>query len=163
MMKDFVLMPFQSAYAAEIIGWATSAEDARHWAGLALPVDVDVFERWHADPDVQPYVLFKEGVLVAYGEVWADSEEQEIELARLLIKPEQRGQGIGQRLVALLLEQGKAATGYPNAFVRVYPENHAALACYRRAGFSPVSDEEQIQFNQGQPMEYLWFRSVLNP
>ena len=67
---------------------------------------------------------------------------------------------MGRLLVSKLLEQA-APTGYPAAFVRVVPENGAALACYRAAGFTPVSAEEQGRFNEGQPVEYVWLRRAL--
>jgi ribosomal protein S18 acetylase RimI-like enzyme len=163
-MDNGWLVPFQPSHAVEISGWATSAEEASQWAGSGCPFPVDAarFAVWHADPDIQPYVLYADGVLIGYGEVWADSDEQEVELARLIVKPAHRGRGIGRQLVALLLEQAQA-TGYPDAFVRVVPENAAAIACYRRAEFLPVSAVEQQQFNQGQPVEYLWMQRELNP
>ena len=36
--------------------------------------------------------------------------------------------------------------------------NVAALACYRAAGFAPVTAIEQREFNRGQPIEYVWLR-----
>lgn len=125
-----------------------------------MPVETSVFDVWHADPDVQPYVLCEGDVPLGYGEVWRDQEEQEVELARILVKPANRGKGVGRQLVSLLLEQAKL-TGYPDAFVRVYPENRAAIACYLRAGFAPVSAEAQQQYNQGQPVAYLWLHRTL--
>ena len=156
------LEPFRAAHAREVAGWAATAEEARRWGGQAVvwPVAASVFSAWHADPGVRPFVLVHRGILLGYGEVWIDAEEREVELARIIVRPERRGQGLGRLLVTLLLEQA-AATGYQAAFVRVAPENAAALACYRRAGFTPVSEAERLAFHEGQPLEYVWLRRAL--
>jgi len=127
---------------------------------VAWPVAASVFSAWHADPGVRSFVLIRSGVLLGYGEVWIDAEEREVELARIIVPPERRGERLGRLLVTLLLEQA-SQTGYQAAFVRVAPGNAAALACYRHAGFAPVSAEERLAFNAGQPLEYEWLRRVL--
>ncbi len=119
-----------------------------------------MFGRWRADPDVNPYVLCDVEEPVGYGEVWIDEPEKEVELARILVSPDYRGRGVGRRLVRRLLERA-ARSGLPDAFVRVVPENGAALACYRDAGFSPVSEEEREEFNRGQPVDYVWMHYPL--
>ncbi len=58
------------------------------------------------------------------GEVWLDDEEEEVELARLIVAPSHRGRGIGRQLVSELVELARA--GYPDVFVRVHPDNAAA-------------------------------------
>jgi hypothetical protein len=64
----------------------------RRCAGSACgwPVDAPVFRRWHADPDVRPYVLCEGNTPVGYGEVWTDDAEQEVELARIIVRPASR-------------------------------------------------------------------------
>jgi ribosomal protein S18 acetylase RimI-like enzyme len=153
------LISFQPVHAAEVLRWITSLEEARQWGGPGIPwpLEVSLFSAWHADPEIQSYVLCEEDTLIGYGEVWVDSEEKEVELARLLVKPDRRGQGVGKELLNQLLEQA-APSGYPTAFLRVFPNNHIALACYQRAGFSLVSPAEQQQYNQGQPIEYVWLQ-----
>jgi ribosomal protein S18 acetylase RimI-like enzyme len=67
---------------------------------------------------------------------------------------------VGRRLVRLLLQRA-ASSRLPDAFVRVVPENGVAFACYRSAGFSPVSAPEREEFNRGQPVDYLWMHYPL--
>ena len=156
------LAPFHAAHARELAGWAATAEEARRWGGqdVVWPMAASVFSAWHADPGVRPFVLARGGVLLGYGEVWIDADEREVELARVIVRPERRGQGLGRLLVRLLLEQA-AETGYQAAFVRVVPDNAGALACYRRAGFGPVGELERLAFNEGQPLDYVWLRREL--
>lgn len=160
MPEKYSLLPFHPHYAQEIVHWITSATEATQWANTAWPVNSAVFARWHADPEIQPYILMAGSDLVGYGELWLDATEQEVELARLLIAPTHRGQGNGQRLVHELLAQA-ALTGCPTAFIRVVPENGVVVRCYRCCGFVDVSPAEQARFNLGQPVAYLWLRSAL--
>jgi RimJ/RimL family protein N-acetyltransferase len=156
------LREFREADGREVASWAASDAEVRRWAGSdpGWPVDVSVFARWHAEPDVQPYVLSDGGDPVGYGEIWIDEPEQEVELARIIVSPDHRGRGLGQRLVRLLLEKASLG-GLPDAFVRVVPENESALACYRGAGFSPVPEPERKEFNRGQPVDYVWMHHPL--
>jgi ribosomal protein S18 acetylase RimI-like enzyme len=106
-------------------------------------------------------VLCVGDALVGYGEVWVDEAEHEVELGRIIVDPAGRGQGVGSRLVRLLLEKA-SHSGYPYAFVRVVPDNRAAIACYRGAGFSRVPEAEREEYNRGQPVDYIWMRHPLN-
>ena len=162
MARPAVLREFRESDAREVARWPSSLAEVRRWAGSdpGWPVDVAVFGRWHADPDVRPYILGEGEEPIGYGEVWVDEPEQEVELARIIISPDQRGRGVGRRLVRQLLERA-ALAGLPDAFVRVVPENVAAIGCYRGAGFSPVSEPEREEFNRGQPVDYVWMHYPL--
>ena len=162
MARSGALREFRGSDAREIARWPGSLEEVRRWAGSdpGWPVDVAVFGRWHADPDVRPYVICEGKKQIGYGEVWVDEPEQEVELARIIVSPDKRGRGVGRRLVRLLLDRA-ALAGLPEAFVRVVPENGAAIGCYRGAGFSPVSEPEREVFNRGQPVDYFWMHHPL--
>jgi ribosomal protein S18 acetylase RimI-like enzyme len=144
------LRPFLPDDAPSVIAWYERPRSL--WVGPFVPGDI---ERWHADPDVHPYMLCTGRTPVGYGELWVDPVEEEVELARLIVAPEHRGQGLGVILVRLLLEQARH-TPYSRVFLRVLPDNAIAIGCYRKAGFTPVSPAEQQSFNKGQPQDYLW-------
>jgi RimJ/RimL family protein N-acetyltransferase len=156
------LREFRESDAREVARWPSSLDEVRRWAGSdpGWPVDESVFGRWHADPDVRPYIIRDGEVPIGYGEVWVDEPEQEVELARIIVSPGQRGRGGGRRLVRLLLDRAALAR-LPDAFVRVVPENGAAIGCYRAAGFSPVPEPEREEFNRGQPVDYVWMHYPL--
>jgi ribosomal protein S18 acetylase RimI-like enzyme len=156
------LRDFRESDAREVARWPGSLDEVRRWAGSdpGWPVDVSLFGRWHEDPDVRPYIIRDGEGPIGYGEVWVDEPEQEVELARIIVSPERRGRGVGRRLVRLLLQRA-ALSGLPDAFVRVVPENGAAIGCYRGAGFSPVSETAREEFNRGQPVDYVWMHYPL--
>ena len=152
------LAAFDPADAGVISSWATDPIEVSMWCGhKETPVPPAAIVAWSADESVRAYALYgDDGELLAYGELWLDAEEQEVELARLIVDPARRGGGVGRRLVTLLAAQ--ATTHYPDVFLRVHPDNAAALRSYAAAGFVDVPAEVQAEWNAPQPVDYVWLR-----
>ena len=112
-MAGVPLLPFAPADAALVSSWAVGDDVVRSWCAVeGDSVPADVVAGWSEDDDVEAY-LFGDPTAtapVAYGELWLDDEEGEVELARLLVAPERRGQGIGR---ALVRRAGGAGPPYP--------------------------------------------------
>ena len=108
MLKDsseFLLAAFSDCYAIEILSWATSAADLQNWSNLdSIPGD-SIFSTWHTEPYVKAFVLRRQDQLAAYGEIWLDQSEDEVELARLIVRPQLRNYGVGQILVRQLFNE----------------------------------------------------------
>ncbi|MEV8318579.1 GNAT family N-acetyltransferase [Streptomyces sp. NPDC059900] len=153
------LRPFAVATDAAIVaGWPAGADEVALWCGLRdFPVAAPVVAGWQLDEDVRGLALVEGERLLGYGEVWCDEEEDEAELARIIVPPGARGRGIGRRLVRDLA--GLALrVGYTEIFMRVHPRNAAALRCYRAAGFRPVEPALAAEWNAPQPVGYVWLR-----
>lgn len=97
----------------------------------------DDFVSWLDADDQLGHVLEASDTPVAYGEVWIDADAHDLELAHLVVAPEQRGRGLGRQLVDRLYECAQEIAPWP-VYIRVAPENTVALACYRGAAFKPV-------------------------
>jgi ribosomal-protein-alanine N-acetyltransferase len=156
------LEPFDPARAELVASWAVGEEVVRAWCAVdSDSVPADVVAGWSLAEDVEAH-LFTTTVdgateLVAYGELWLDEEEGEVELARLLVAPTRRGQGVGRELVRALVEQARRThPELPDAILRVRPENEQAIRAYAAAGFVAVPADEQTTWNQGQRFEYHW-------
>ena len=153
------LRPFPADSASVVSGWATTDEEVVMWCGHpAAPVPPEQINAWAREDGVQPFGLYRGGRLVAYGELWVDDGEAEVELARLIVAPSERGQGLGRRLAAGL--GGLARSRYPRVFLRVHPGNIAARHCYAAAGFQPVEPDQAAAWNASQPVEYVWLSLV---
>lgn len=153
------LVPFVTDDAQLVASWAVGDDVVRAWCAVEGDrVPADVVAGWSQADDVEAYTLNDEGGrLVAYGELWLDDEEGEVELARLLVAPDERGQGIGRRLVAALVDRARRT--HPElgqVILRVRPENIPAIRAYVAAGFVDVPADEQAVWNAGQRFEYHW-------
>ena len=128
--------------------------------------DVDLIAAWHPmepagvlawweDDEVLPWVLEVDGEACGYGELWLDPEEDEVELARLIVPEARRGTGLGGVQTRLLTAQA-ATTGLSTTMLRTTPDNEVAIACYRANGFTRLTPEEETEWNAGQRREWVW-------
>jgi ribosomal protein S18 acetylase RimI-like enzyme len=149
------LHPFPADSADVVSGWARTREEVIMWCGRpTAPVLAEQINAWVHEDGVHPFGLYRNGRLVAYGELWVDDDEAEVELARLIVDPDERGQGLGRRLVMALADLARSR--HPRIFLRVHPDNIAARRCYAAAGFEPVAPHQAAQWNAPQPIDYVW-------
>ena len=150
-MASVDLVEFDVTLAGSVAGWPVSAEEAVRWCGRA-DLTPEVVAGWGAGADVRAFTLMDAGAPVGYGELWLD--EDEVELARLIVPPARRGQGVGRRLVEALTEIARQHADL--VFLRVHPDNAAAVRVYRAAGFEPVDAATADEWNRAQPVAYTW-------
>jgi ribosomal protein S18 acetylase RimI-like enzyme len=153
------LRGFEDEYGRLVAGWAGTAQEVALLSGREeYPFPEELIGTWRKiDPDIESYLLFDGDRAVGYGELWLDDDEDEVELARLIVDPGQRGKGIGTELVRTLLKPAIAA-GHPDIFLRVRPDNAVAIKTYLRTGFVDVTQQEADEWNAGQPVAYRWMR-----
>jgi GNAT superfamily N-acetyltransferase len=119
------LRPFPADSAEVVSGWARTHEEVIIWCGHpAAPVPAGQISAWAREDGVQPFGLYRDGRLVAYGELWIDDDEAEVELARLIVDPGERGQSLGRRLVMALAALARSR----------HPRHRGSKACNRRVG-----------------------------
>ena len=94
---------------------------------------------------------------VGYGELWIDLEEEEVELARLIVAPTARGRGYGAALTESLLARAHAL--FDDVFLRVRPDNDRAQRLYERIGFERVASDLAQAWNAQQPVDYVWMQA----
>lgn len=148
-------VPFHASHADVIAGWATPGDETLRWCGLDR-VDPATVVAWAAADDVEVVVGTDEHTArpVAYGEIWLDADEDEAELAHLIVAPTERGRGVGRTLVEALV--ARAHELHPVATLRVVPDNQSAIRCYTAAGFVRARPEDEAAWNTGQPRAYVW-------
>ena len=153
------LVPYDGSAAALVVDWCAASPFSREWVpdgdpAADLAPDA-VLARWHEDPDISGYLLVRDGEPVAYGELWVDRDEDEAELAHLVVDPARRRQGLGRALALALVEQA-GVLGLGTVTLRVHPDNAVGIACYLSAGFVRYPAAEEASFNAGQPTAYQW-------
>ncbi|MDF9816980.1 GNAT family N-acetyltransferase [Streptomyces sp. SPB162] len=152
------LLPFDPAHAAAVAAWPLTPTEVSMWCGLReFPLSARTVAAWQHGDDVRAHLLFDREQPIGYGELWVDDEEQEIELARIIVAPDARGKGHGRTLVRELLAQA-LLTGHSAVFLRVHPGNDRALRCYLTTGFTPVDARLAESWNALQPVPYLWLQ-----
>jgi GNAT superfamily N-acetyltransferase len=149
------LVPFTADAADRVSSWATTAEEVAAWcSGTDVPVPPAVVAGWGEQDDVRAYLLVDHGEPVAYGELWIDDDEHEVEIAHVLVDPRRRNEGMGRVLTARLAEVGRQV--HPTVFLRFVPGNAAAEASYRGAGFERLPSDQEREWNGAQPCDYFW-------
>ncbi|MFC0629405.1 GNAT family N-acetyltransferase [Kribbella deserti] len=153
------LRSFDPGQAELVAAWATTDHEVALLCGRdEFPFPSDLIANWpQSRDDIRAYLLMNRDELVGYGELWLDDEEDEVELARIIVPPARRGQGLGRELVKQLLAVAKATT-YSDIFLRVRRENGPAIRCYRSVGFRAVDEALATEWNAKQPVDYLWMR-----
>jgi ribosomal protein S18 acetylase RimI-like enzyme len=70
---------------------------------------------------------------VGFGQLY--DRDGRIHLARLVVRPDMRGRGVGRRLIEMLMEAGLAIFPGNEYSLFVFRENIPAYECYRSLGF----------------------------
>lgn len=155
------LARFEKLWSGEVLSWIQSAAELFHWSGRTdFPLsDVAIFDRWHAEAGTHASLLFVNDEPCAYGEVWLDDDDGTAELGRLLVAPQHRRRGWGTALVTRLSAVAHDS-GCSKIWLRVFPTNAPALACYRSAGFSRVAPEVEKSLNASERFEFVWMAST---
>lgn len=112
----------------------------------------DMYQSWYEAHDQFGYFLMEDNQVLAYGEIWVDDEEKDLELAHLIVHPSYRNEGIGKQLVQMLQKECRVYP-YPWIFLRIDPENIRAQSCYKGAGFTEDSSL-RTTFNS----KWIWMR-----
>ena len=142
-MSRLALRAFAAGDDAALIGWIASASELERFAGptLAWPLTSAQLEALRADPRVHAWTAYTDRVArspVGHVEVVRVAAGTG-RLARVLLAPARRGEGLGAPLVA-------AATAYATALgmarleLNVFADNAAAIRAYRRLGFADAGE-----------------------
>jgi ribosomal protein S18 acetylase RimI-like enzyme len=109
------------------------ALDTRQWIGQGGP-------DWHGqvldDPDMEHWVLVDRlDRVLAFGIMAHADQPGVVELRRMVVAPEGRGQGLGRLLLRQLLEQVRARPQVHTVWLDVGEDNTRARSLYRSFGF----------------------------
>ncbi len=141
---------------AELMGWFPDAASADLWSGpfLRFPFTAATFREDLRLDQVDSWALLDDaGQLVGFGQVYERYGRNH--LGRIAVHPDRRSQGIGHRLLAELMRKGALRPGCDEFGLYVYPDNDAALRCYRAAGFVEAPDPGRTDATRGLNYRYM--------
>ena len=120
----------------ELMSWFHDPDAVDIWGGprFRFPFTRTTFRKdchWGRMPGFR--LDSPHGEFSAFGQMYR--RYGRINLARLVVNPAMRGQGVGKRLVAMLIEVGPSLFEADEFSLFAYRHNAAALGCYRSMGF----------------------------
>ena len=143
-VADTRLVKFDPAYADYVVRWVHGAREAFWLAPRTRPpLTAEKICAWQRDGR-RPLMLIgpDRTIPLAYGELNILRRQRgEYWLGHLIVDPDLRGQKLGLRLTQLLLRRAFELHGATSVSLVVFPDNPAAIACYRSAGMRDVGSE----------------------
>ena len=121
----------------ELMTWFDGERSVGVWGGpnFRYPFDRTSFvEDCHLQDMATFCLRNQEDLMCAFGQVY--ERNNRINLARLIAHPAMRGQGLGRRLVEMLMMIGAGLFELEEFSLFVYRDNTPALECYRSLGFT---------------------------
>lgn len=129
------IIPYADEYAQVVRSWIDSEETLFNVCrGKEFPPAEDIVEGWQRE-DVTSFILLADRRPVAYGELWARTNERAIEISHLIVDPMKRSRGFGTKMIELLYQRASEKRGTIKVVINLYGENEEALGCYLKAGF----------------------------
>ena len=138
------LQRFDPLDAAEIADWVVTSQEL-YWLAPSTeqPLTAEKVLGW-TRPGGIALVLTRAEFAgpIGYGELNPmRNQANRLWLGHVLVHPDQRGRGTGQTFVRALLDHAFNRLFAVRVSLIVFPQNKAAVCCYRRVGFTIVGEE----------------------
>ncbi|WP_159064781.1 GNAT family N-acetyltransferase [Thaumasiovibrio subtropicus] len=143
-----IFVPFEKEHYWRLLEWVPNAAFNLLWGGplYQYPLTLSQVEMHLSSPGVYPFMLVDDTQVIGYVEV-VDQGQGRFRLCRVLVvDPNARGKGIGERLVNLAIEYAKKHFNASTMTLGVFEQNYAARRCYERLGFVYDKRERYCDF-----------------
>ena len=127
---------------ASLPSWFSTPEALAQWggSGLSFPLDTDQIEAMLIETRTAPplrlaFVGLIEGETVAHAQVALDWTDGVARLARFVVAPAYRGQGLARPFLSDVFARLDAVGVFPRLELNVYTFNTSAIALYESLGF----------------------------
>ncbi|BCU80845.1 aminoglycoside N(6')-acetyltransferase [Polycladomyces abyssicola] len=163
------LQPFTKEDYTQLIEWVNSPALLLQWGGprFTFPLDerqLDDYLSWHSPGrQVWKAVETASGRTVGHIELGnIDSKNRIGTITRVMISPDVRGRGWGERIMREAVRYGFETLQLHRIELRVFDFNHAAIRCYEKVGFQKEGLLRQCR-RFGDEYWSLWIMSLLRP
>lgn len=133
-----IVRPFDLRRVGDVLSWVRSDAELCHLApGTRPPLSIEKIHAWHK-PGSSIFSLHanESAPMIGYGELNPMRDEpRHFWLGHILIKPEERGKRWGRSLVTEMVRIAFEERNGLRVSLLVFPDNEAALRCYRALGF----------------------------
>jgi len=136
--EKYQLIPFENAWADQLISWIHSKKDLLFWSGKTFEQGFSrsLFERHLKRKNLYSFSLLnKDKHLLAYGEI-VRTGLQSCTLCRVMVHPDRRGEGIGKIFCKLVMQWASEEMAFKKMHLNVLGCNKSAIRCYRSVGFT---------------------------
>jgi len=126
----------QHPHISQLMSWFTTAQELKQWSGpgFRYPFDRCSFvDDLNIDTKQSFVLVSQESRMLAFGQYYLRLGK--CHLARLIVAPSSRGQGIAATLIEKLSAAGQIELGVTQTSLLVYTDNADAVASYTRQGF----------------------------
>ena len=123
--------------------WVFTQEECDIWSGgkVIFPIVKEQMLEAIGWNDALNWSLTRREELLGVGQLII-KEDQRLHMARIILSPAHRGQGLGRNLVAKMVEAGHSKN--PKCLsLNVHPENEKAISLYASLGFRPVMNGQE--------------------
>jgi len=155
------LSPVSDADAELYVKWMNDAYVAKNFPQYSNVVASKNELKWLFEPgsDTQRYaiVLLDGDVLIGHISIHnIDHLNRNAFLGIFIGEEEHRGKGYGAEAIRLILEYGFKTLNLHNIMLSVHEDNHAAIACYKKAGFREAGRCGEWVFKDGAYIDKLY-------
>jgi ribosomal protein S18 acetylase RimI-like enzyme len=139
----------------EVASWIRSPEDCHRWAGnrLRFPIDRAILVTELEFDVARSFGLFDADTLVAFGQIVPKALGR-AHLARLIVDPERRNEGLGRAISANLLRVASTSENREIS-LNVDSANVVAVALYRSLHFAQADRPEDEPHSDALYMELV--------
>lgn len=140
----YCLRDFDSLVAALVATWARDASEL-FWLAPSTPppLTADKVLNWQSS-DVCAMLLQRDAALDPLGYLELNlmpAQTAHLWMGHCVIAPHHRGRGLGHMMVSMALEDAFANRKAESVSLVVFPDNVAAVECYRSVGFATVGEQ----------------------
>jgi len=107
------------------------------------------------------YLIQSAGSIAGYAALVARPDRQSLQISKLYLLADWRGQGLARYVVATALKQARGQ-GFDRLYLTVNKYNHASIAAYQKTGFA-ITGEIVADIGNGFVMDDFEMELVLGP
>ncbi|UCD28781.1 MAG: GNAT family N-acetyltransferase [Planctomycetota bacterium] len=158
----YYLTDFDKLMAQTVASWVGSDLELLWLAPKTHPpLTAEKVLAWHLEQS-NPLLFYRDGISEPLGYLELNpmpEQRKHLWMGHCIIRPDQRGVGLGRQLIEMMLEHAFVNRGARRVSLVVFPANIAAICCYRSTGFADAG--EQVKYFSTSGKEHRMLRMTI--